>query len=727
MNKRFCLAIAFLLFSFVSRGEDSELRNDNQEIVFNKFLLKQALKLTQKGIPLEPPAAAPSEATIDLRNPKYRSGILYTDEGGVIQNEEMRIQAKSIQYIKRKEEGKSIQRIEAEGNLLIQFRGKAYVGDELEYDLLTKTGTVYKGRTYAAPFYIGGEAIHLHADGSYKVDNAYVTSCENIDSTWDLHAASVTIKEERLEAKKVRFRFFSFPFWLPSFKMSLKKFTRQPIIRYKLTWDKGSGPKATIRYQVYSWKDFTFYLRGEYRLRKGFGGALETEYIPQHGRTTFFTRSYLASDVIPTNIVKKQRYRLQGEFHSVSPTGNTSTDLTWDKFSDVLMPGDFKSEDFELNTAKKTQLTVYHHQNDLIAILFARPRFNTFETIKQELPTAFGTIRPLQLRRSKIITENWSKASYLDLAYSDHLTMNLRDFHAIRLETHNEIYRPIHMGDFLVTPHLGIVGIYYSNNPEKQSIGFGLIKYGFAAKCEVNRLFSHHKHVVQPYMQFDGYSPPTTNVDNHFIFSIQDGYNRQNLFRAGVRNLVFSRRANRSSPTFFADLYANAFFGPSKIPVFVQKMYLTMHWSLPSLAFLSTNAWNFQYRTVDFANLRGDWTVSEDVALSLEVRYRSRFDWRKSDHENFFLDITRSQEELLTSPLSDRRVTILTHMYFRLSPFWSAHIQSHHGFLRLNQTPYNEFKIDLFTWLSASWKIRITYQHTQRDDRVSAGFELIRR
>jgi hypothetical protein len=126
--------------------------------------------------------------------------------------------------------------------------------------------------------------------------------------------------------------------------------------------------------------------------------------------------------------------------------------------------------------------------------------------------------------------------------------------------------------------------------------------------------------------------------------------------------------------------------------------------------------------------------VNENVAFTFDLRYRSRYDWRKSDHENFILDVTRSESELLDSPLSDQRLTILTHAFFRLTPFWECQLESHHGFLRETQdyNPprkhlYNEFKIDLFTWLSTNWKLRLTYSHTILDDRVTAGLSLIKK
>ncbi|EKE08593.1 MAG: hypothetical protein ACD_17C00086G0001, partial [uncultured bacterium] len=110
--------------------------------------------------------------TVDLRDPTYSQGIIYTSQGGVIQNKDIRIQAQSIQYFHRMENGQMVQKIEAEGDLLIQYKGRVFVGSELEFDFSQMTGTLYDGKTQSALWYIGGDQIFLFSDGSYRAINA---------------------------------------------------------------------------------------------------------------------------------------------------------------------------------------------------------------------------------------------------------------------------------------------------------------------------------------------------------------------------------------------------------------------------------------------------------------------------------------------------------------------------------------------------------------------------
>jgi hypothetical protein len=673
-------------------------------------------------------AAAAEEIVVDLRNPVYKNGILYTDQGGVIKNEDIRIQARSIQYIRKTEGAKEIHRIEAEGDLMIQYKGRAYVGSELEYDFLEKSGVVYDGRTFSSMWYVGGDSIELKPDGSYKVKNASITTCENKESSWDLHAGRVDVmKQDLFAAKKVRFRLFKIPLlWLPSFKVNLKKF-KEPIFRYTLNWDKGQGPRAAIRYQLYSWQDFALYGRLEYRWRTGWGGAIETEYFPPHKRTTFVTRSYLGKDRLETAPNKMRRFRLQGALNSVSESGKTSTVLTWDKYNDVRMPSLFKTDDFEVNTAKRTLFYVRHQENDVIASLKVRPRVNTFESIKQDLPTLYAHLRPCQIGKSGFYNFLSFKAGYVDFAYSDQLTRSLHDFRTARIEVREKLSRPIHLGPATITPFAGLHAIYYSNSPTHNAKNLALLAYGAEAIARASRPYSHYKHVIEPYASLLALSRPTVSPDDHYIFTIADGYQKINQVQAGVRNLLYSNQRPGKEASFASDLYANAFYSDPTIPQFIPRAYLLLAWRLPSLHLTLHNCWNFRHNTLDFSKARLQWTFNENAAFSLEGRYRSKFDWRKADHENFILDVSRPESELLLSPLSDRRITFLTHLFVRLTPLWELHLQSHHGFFRQGESPYNEVKADLYTWISSSFKVRLSYSHTDKDDRVTAGISLIKK
>ncbi|HRW58161.1 MAG TPA: hypothetical protein P5048_00920 [Chlamydiales bacterium] len=693
-----------------------------------KVLLDKGVKKIQKDDINPTTPVVTKKLTVDLKNPVYQNGILYTREGGVIYNQDLHIQANVIQYTRRMENGQLVHKIEAEGNLLLQYKNRIFIGDELEYNFETKSGYIYGGKTKAGPWYLGGEKIKLFPCGNYKVENVSITTCERKNSAWDIHALRMNMVDQTyLDAKDVKFRLFKFPtFWLPSFHVNLKKFFQTPLIRYKLNWDKSAGPKVSMRYRVYSWKDFALFLRGEYRLKKGLGGAIETEYLPEDSKTSFITRSYLASDVLPKDPKKKQRYRIQGHYQSFAPDNKTSMFVTWDKYSDIRMPADFKSDDFEIHTGKKTEAYVHNLQDHIVSYAHARFKANPFETIKQDYPTIYYKLHPLQLGKSKIITENSSSIAYLDYSYSDDISPELTDFSSWRCFSTLSFYRSFPLKGFTLTPIVKGKGIYYSDSPKNTSQLLGSLSYGVNINASMHKNYLNYRHFIRPYLDVMISTAPTVKNEDIYIFSIQDGFHRINELKIGLLNQLYKHSLEQTLPSFQADLYTYAFFSTSYLKDLVPRGYLDLKWSLPTFDFGSDFSWNFLYNSLDYSNFNLQWTINEDIAFNTEFRFRSSKYFRKADKDNFILDVTRSEEELLRSPLSDKRNTLLFSGFFRLTPNWSFKVTSHHGWNRTDEKGYNEFKIDFFSWLSSTWKLRLSYQHTQTDDRFTWALNLVK-
>ncbi len=653
---------------------------------------------------------------VDLKDPSWKNGVLYTTQGGVVQTEGLRIQARTIQYFHREEEGQLIQKIEAEGDLLLQYKNRVFVGSELSFDFVNKTGTIYDGKTSTAMWYIGGDEIQLNADASYRVKNAFLTTCENKQSTWDFFAKSIkVVKDQRLEAKSLRFRYLQIPlFGIPSLRLNLHKM-QDPIFRYYLNWHK--GPKAGFRYQLYSWKEAALFGRLEYRWKVGWGGAIEAQYFPEHQRTTFVSRNYVGTDYLFNAPDAEFRYRVQGAFQQRSENGQSTAHITWDKYSDVRMPGDFKFEDFEVDTALKTQARFHYLDENFITQLNVRPRVNPFESIKQDLPSFYATLRTLPLGATGIISTSYLRAAYLNFQYSTQLLTSLQNFHSPRIEVFEKLYRPIHIKALTLAPNLGGQAIFYGTSPSHHPQLLGLLSYGLKAYGRGYRQFSNYRHMIEPYILYQALSRPTVSLENHYIFSIQDGYKKLQQVEIGIRHQLFSSAKPYQEAHFVANLYANAFFQDPVMAQLIPKAYLDLTWNLPSILLTLNNCYNFWQNVWDYSNAQFKWTANEHVAFSVEGRYRSKYDWRKADHTNFVLDVSRPLEELLESPLSDRRVSLLTNLFIRLNPFWELQFESHHGFYRLyknhiDEAPFTEFKVHLYTWISTAWKLHIYYGYT---------------
>lgn len=673
------------------------------------------------------PVQKPQEFEIHLKNPVFSQGVIITTEGGVVTAEGIRIQARNIQYTNRVENGIAIQKIVADGDLLVEYGGSAFAGERLEFDFISRSGTLYNGRTFSGIWFLGGERIELKEDGAYFIHNAYITTCESQERDWEIHTGLVQITKDRLlTANNIQFRFIKIPlFWIPKFKSNLKLFKDSPI-RYKLTWDKGLGPRLTMRYRIFSSRDANLYFRFDYRITRGPGAALEGEYYSPDDRTIFLMKNYAAYDKVVSDEHGNKRYRLQGLFHTSSKDNRTQVHAMYDKLSDDQMPQDFKSDDFEINTQKRTILLIDHQEDTMYTSLRLQPRINRFQSLNQELPLVVAGVRPFALGATGILFQNTINAGYLDYIFREKFDDLIRNQHAWRIETQQLLYRPIPIQHITLTPHVGFTGIFYNNNPNHQAIGQAICVYGFNAETFISRRYSAFKHVFEPYIQFQGLTHPTAHVDNYFIFNIDDGYNTLNLMKVGLRNTFFSSRQSFFGPRFVLDLYTRAYFDDHTYARIFPKSYLDLAWYHPRYALHGNIAWNQEEKVFDYTNVRADVTINDDIAFGAEFRHRSSFDWRKGDHESFILDVTRPIAELHRSALSDRRNTFLTRLQLRITPKISCNFESHLGWARKGEPSYHEERIELYTILACRWRVKLGYTHQPNDDRFTWGISLVK-
>mgnify|MGYP003334123262 CR=1 FL=1 len=116
----------------------------------------------------KPSLSSFKQVEANLQDPSFKDGGLSTTHGGVITAPDIRIQAQKIHYINKTEDGEKIQRVEAEGYLLFEYKGRFFVGEKLEYDFIKGTGTLVQGRTSEGIWFVGGKKVVLEEDGTYS-------------------------------------------------------------------------------------------------------------------------------------------------------------------------------------------------------------------------------------------------------------------------------------------------------------------------------------------------------------------------------------------------------------------------------------------------------------------------------------------------------------------------------------------------------------------------------
>ena len=676
------------------------------------FLRKIALLLALSAASLH--AVDASKISLDLANPTYHNGSLYTENGGVIEAERFRLQAERILY--KKDENAHF--IEATNEILLQYEGKTFTAEKLFFDLDTGAGWLEKSVSFFPPFYIDAEKLYFKEDRSIEALHVQLTTAELGNHSWQLKTGKLLIDPtgNLFAFSGVSARFFSIPLWLPSFHVNRKAFS-SPLFRYSVTWDKGKGPRLSIRYAAYSWKQLGVFLRGEYRIGTGFGGAVETEYFPQKSPNFLITKSYIASDVIPTNLQKERRYRLQGKGKAVLK--DHVVDLSWDKYSDPLMPGDFTSTDFAINTEKETKLRYQNTQPYWIIDALVYPKVNSFQSVYEQLP--FLSINTHSFEKWGWIFQTQVEGGYEKFSYSDNLRTPLQDFSSGKASIKEEIIKAFRLPFF---PKISgqTKGIFqatgYSNSPTKKPGFYGSVGYGFLLQSSGKKRFSTTTHLIQPYAELQGYFQPTS-ADARWIFSTKDGIQSLHEWTIGIKNFFYQKIAqNQIEYT----LSTKGFFAYAKDAEPPWRIHSDLIIDYAQFLLRSTTAFSIRRKQIDHQMLSLQWTASQNAAFSMDFWYRSKWFFRKANRSHFFVENARTPKELLSSPLSKKRSALITKAFIRMTPLSSIEGELRCGFLER----YIEGKFEAKTAIVSYCDMRLTYEHTEKDDRVTFGLEVQR-
>jgi len=658
--------------------------------------------------------------TLDLRAPTYSQGVLKTEFGGVITGPNLRLQAQRIAYTRKIEQEVPVFTIEAEGDLIFEYGKYLFVGERLEFDFLTNTGVIYCGKTMVEPWFFGGDRIHLHADGSYFIENAFATTSQSLITDWEILLETAEIAPDHtLDATNVKFRIFRLPvFWLPRFKANLDTIFDGPI-RYSIKWGGNQGHRFGLVYELFSWNHLTAFLRLDYRLKRGLGGGIEANYASEDRKTVFQSINYAARDSSIIHPGQRFRYCFQGLGDTLFYDDQVSMHLSYEKVSDIDMPTDYYDHGLDLDIAAPTELIIRTQQEHSITNLLTRLRINNFQTINQELPTFEKSWHPFTLGDTGIISDSKFKASYLDFAYGNNILF-VHDYYSPRVEYAPNYYRPFSFSGINATPEVGGVFVAYGNSPNDTPEYLAVGKFGCSLNTSLSKIYDSCKHVITPYANYDYYSMPTVPPNDHYIFDIDDGWYRLNMLQFGFSQSLFQKEWDGISRPFYTNLYANAFFDTHTFPSTIPKVYADfIYQPLSILRYTLNTAWDFNHNELDHFNFRTEYTFSSDAAIAVEYRHRSPWDWRKIDHTNFIIDSYRSLFELRHSLMSDRRDTLLLHWFYRFHPCWAFEFESRHGWDRQFEPPYNEFEIDLIGTLRSALNLKLSYQHKEDDDRLS--------
>jgi hypothetical protein len=667
------------------------------------------------------------DVIIDLKDATFEDGVLHTCKGGKISEGCLTIQARCITYQKKNDSENCTEKVWASKDILVLFKDKLLTGSKVEYDFEKEEGFLYDGIVVQEPFVVGGKKIRFRKDGTYKIYDGFATLCDSHESNFSIRAKTIRIlKNSMVVADGIHLSLFDIPlFSFPDLRSTTNSLTDLPILIGGY-WGGVEGSYVTLRYRFITHENFKAFLRADYVFGRGPGGGLDFDLCCKEANRYYKAKNFGVYDRSYDDPRNRFRYRFEGMYNECFPSENITARLSYDFLSDTEMGSDFSSDEFNLDTGNNTELIISKKEKSWIADFATRVRVNSFQTINQELPSLTLGFKPLSIDPVKIISDTKVKMAYLNYAYADG-TPNISDFDSTRCELDQNFYRPFKMGRFSkFTPEVGGFLIHYGNDMYGSSAMQAIGYFGFTLDTALYKSYSNFKHILEPYMQFQGYTSPTVSQTTAPIFNIWDGYSRLDLLRVGMTNSIFEKTyANSIIRTLWIDLYFYAFWGINTVEKRVPRVYSDITWQpTQNLLCRLEMGYNRETENIDLFNLYSMYTFNEDLSFGIDLLSRGPRYWRKCQYDNFMLDAFRSESELENSPLSDRRNTLIGHLFYRFHPNWRLEARTRYGWNRQYQNPYFEYKLDLETFIGCNWRFKFGYEHREIDDRFIFSFKL---
>lgn len=678
-------------------------------------------KLSLFMVLLAAPLLLSAQVKLYLQDGVMRNGVISTDKGGVIEDEKIRIQAQTLMY----ERSSDHETVTASGQLLVIYDKRLLTGKKFTYNFTTREGYIENPMLSSDGWVLTGEKLIFDPDGSLLIEHGDVIPPTNLDFCIGFERIRLQ-RSSQIQARRLSIRLFKKEIlsW-SQIRTSLDALTDIPI-QFRVSFGGYENIRAGVRYRLIRTEEFKAFLRLDAVLARGLGGGLDTYYKSVDCRRCFDTKSFLIHDRSWDDPDTRLRYRFQGVYRE--KRGKLNVRACYDWLSDAEMASNYRGKDFELPTAERTELLASYKECNWLADFTTRVRVNDFQTINQELPGFRMSWRPFVLGNSGILCNNRFSAAYLDYVYATG-TPGSSDFSSGRVALQSRLYRPFRFRYLLFTPEAGCDLIYYSNSPSgsPQEQAVAIVGATSSVPLFNNNFFCLH--TLEPYGSYYLYTHPTAPFGEPFIFTIDDGYGLLSILRAGVRQSFFLKRGPSCfirKPLFF-DLWAIAFFDQHTMEKSVPRIYGAFSWSpFSTLSMKFEGAWNRELNNIDYANSSVLWTVNADLAVKVSFLNRGVRSWRKCDPDNFMLDIIQNELVLQKSIVSDRRNTLLTNVFWRFHPNWTAQFQTHTGWHRITEPAYNEYLVGFTTVILSHWRLGMSFERREIEKRFAFSFKFIR-
>lgn len=375
----------------------------------------------------------------------------------------------------------------AKGNVVLRRDGTLWQGEELRYNLITRTGDFGAFQAFYDPFYIRAEDSKRVSTNVFMLRGATISTCEGDPPDFSMRAREAKLIEgERIIGKGVTLNFGNVPvMWMPRLSRGLQD--RQTYWQFEPGFSSRMGVFLRSTYNVRwvpgfrSSTDIDLFSKKGVGVGQGFHWQSEKKSeLPYSG----YVKGYFIDDQEPfrseaerereQDLVDNQRYRIKlahNQFYS--PRDFLISEFNY--VSDPEFLKDFFRAEHLGGVQPENRATLTHVGDNFVAALQLNARLNDFYENVNRLPEISLKANRQELGDSGLYYESDNTASFLERVFPD--SSEREDYDAFRIDSRHTVLYPMrHFGFLNVTPRAGYRGTYYTDTIERQTVTNDIVK-----------------------------------------------------------------------------------------------------------------------------------------------------------------------------------------------------------------------------------------------------------
>lgn len=645
-----------------------------------------------------------TDCDIDLAliDPRLENRSLISPKGGVVRAPNMHFEAHWLKYTRP--EGGNRGHLTARGGIFVKFFKSNFIGEELEFDFNSNTGVLRNARLQVGSWVIGGSDIYLKANGTYDIRRAWAETVTFPGIYWGANAERILIRPDRLinfhsltlktgQQPLARFKSISFK------QQTLEHFP----LGLSLQWGSKNNRKLGLRYTLYADR-YNSHFQLDRWWTKQWGLGIRFEGLEKN--PTWSTSHYLMRR---SDIRRKWHFLCNGRFSYKWPDrkAQIKAKLTRASHSHFI---ERLSQSREFKGQGSTQIEYREQWPFGVVKALAVVKINPYETRKQQLPSI------LLLPKSSH-WENWHfyqtlETAQLVLSYPKH--SHQKTFAAWRTIWNAHLYRHQRLGQFLTaTGEISTRGYAVSQKTEGTSSRFftprwdGYLQLPFVIKTEnftiSSRFFAHHILSKNLY----------SRVRDLYVFDLEESAIEDHTLNWGFRGAIDHQQRKILDYSFSINHPIGEKGRPRPRRLFVD---LTCRLT-PRIECDIRNWIDRDRKKIDRSAVRLRATLSDQLAALIEYDKRNERSWRGIGDDRDWICKWHSENQLLSSELSDRRHFISSSIYWILDPELAIKGQIrrgiNHRYIKNSLTTLShlEWGVGVVAILPGQWKMQMAYEH----------------